>query len=81
VCKQCNSGFSLDEEYFITFLSCVLSGSTAPEAQVNPKIQRALARNPALVARLDAAKQAFTTPAAKKKSSGNQNQNASTELR
>lgn len=67
VCKKCNSSFSLDEEYFITFLSCVLSGSTAPEAQVNPKIQRALARNPALVARLDAAKQAFTTPSGEEK--------------
>ena len=61
VCSRCNSSFSLDEEYFITFLSCVLSGSTAAEAQSNPRIQRALARNPALVARLDAAKQSFTT--------------------
>jgi hypothetical protein len=67
VCKKCNSGFSLDEEYFITFLSCVLSGSTAPEAQANPKIQRALARNPALVARLDAAKQASTTHSGEEK--------------
>lgn len=61
VCRQCNSGFSLDEEYFVTFLSCVLSGSTAPQAQANPKIQRALTRNPALVARLHAAKRTITT--------------------
>lgn len=61
VCKKCNSDFSLDEEYLITLLSCVLSGSTQPEAQTNPKIQRALARNPGLVARLDTAKRTFTT--------------------
>jgi hypothetical protein len=67
VCKQCNSDFSLDEEYFIAFLSCVLSGSTVPEAQANPKIQRALARNPALVARLEASKQAYTTPSGEEK--------------
>lgn len=67
VCGQCNSGFSLDEEYFVTFLSCVLSGSTAPGAQANPRIQRALARNPALVARLDAGKRAVTTQSGEEK--------------
>jgi hypothetical protein len=35
VCEACNNGFSLDEEYLVTFLSCVLSGSTAPDAQRN----------------------------------------------
>lgn len=67
VCRLCNSGFSFDEEYFVTFLSCVLSGSTAPGAQANPRIQRALARNPALVARLDAGKWAFTTHSGEEK--------------
>lgn len=67
VCSLCNSSFSLDEEYFITFLSCVLSGSTAAEAQSNPKIHRALARNPALVARLDAAKRVFATHSGEEK--------------
>lgn len=57
VCKECNTGFSLDEEYFVTFLSCVEAGSTAPSAQRNPKIGRALTRNPSLAARLQAAKQ------------------------
>ncbi len=56
VCKKCNSDFSLDEEYFITLQSCVLSGSAQPDAQVNPRIQRALARNPGLAARLNSAK-------------------------
>lgn len=57
ICKECNTGFSLDEEYFVTFLSCIQSGTTEASAQRNPKIARALARNPSLVARLEAAKQ------------------------
>lgn len=60
VCISCNSSFSLDEEYFVVFLSCVLSGSTSPDAQVDPRMQRALARNPALEARLESAKQRST---------------------
>jgi len=35
VCKECNTGFSLDEEYLITFLSYEQAGSTAPSAQGN----------------------------------------------
>lgn len=62
ICRDCNSSFSLDEEYFVSFLSCVLAGSTAPEAQANPKVQRALRRNPALLARIEAARVAGSTP-------------------
>lgn len=57
VCKECNSSFSLDEEYFVTFLSCVQAGSTTPSEQRNTKIGRALTRNPTLSARLEASKQ------------------------
>jgi hypothetical protein len=57
VCKECNTGFSLDEEYFVTFLSCVHAGNTAPSEQRNTKIGRALTRNPSLAARIEAAKQ------------------------
>jgi hypothetical protein len=60
VCISCNTGFSLDEEYFAAFLSCVLSGSSTPDAQADPRMQRALARNPSLVARLEASKQVST---------------------
>lgn len=60
VCVSCNKGFSLDEEYFAAFLSCVISGSTSPDAQADPRMQRALARNPSLVARLEASKQVST---------------------
>ena len=55
VCAACNSGFSKDEEYLSVFLSCVLAGSAAPEAQHNASIGRALARRPSLRARLEAA--------------------------
>jgi len=47
ICRSCNTGFSLDEEYLVTFLSCVLSGSTEPALQINPKIQRALGKRKA----------------------------------
>ncbi|MGE0497979.1 MAG: hypothetical protein AB7I35_10385 [Ramlibacter sp.] len=61
VCLPCNREFSKDEEYFRVFLSCVLSGSTEPTAQSDPRIQRALARSPALRTRIDAQKCEFTT--------------------
>lgn len=62
ICRDCNSSFSLDEEYFVAFFSCVLAGSTAPEAQTNPKVRRALERNPALLARIEASKKLCLTP-------------------
>lgn len=31
VCRQCNAGFSSDEEYLIAFLGSVLTGSTRPD--------------------------------------------------
>lgn len=67
VCRQCNSSFSLDEEYVVAFLSCVLAGSTSPEAQTNPKVQRALLRNPALLARIEASRKSYSTAAGDEK--------------
>lgn len=61
ICSSCNSGFSLDEEYLVAFLSCVLSGTTDPEGQTNPKVQRALKRNPALRARIESGRKSYTT--------------------
>lgn len=61
VCSRCNSGFSLDEEYFAIFLSCVLSGTTDPSGQKDPKFQRALKRNPALLNRIESSRKSFTT--------------------
>lgn len=61
VCSSCNNGFSFDEEYVVAFLSCVLSGTTDPARQTNPKIQRALERNPALRARIESGRKSYTT--------------------
>ncbi|UWR51660.1 HNH endonuclease [Phaeobacter inhibens] len=33
VCSECNESFSLDEQYFVAFLSAVLSGTTNPDEQ------------------------------------------------
>lgn len=52
-CKVCNEGFSLDEEYFVAFLGCVLSGSTDPDRQSDLRVQRILTRSPALRARIE----------------------------
>lgn len=37
VCKECNKGHSLDEQYVTTFLGCVLAGSTDPDQQRFPR--------------------------------------------
>lgn len=42
ICTECNTRFSLDEQYAVTFLSCVLAGSTNPEQQPNASAARAL---------------------------------------
>jgi hypothetical protein len=49
-CASCNSGFSLDEEYFACLVECARTGST--EAVRRRKVRRALDASPALVARL-----------------------------
>src|SRR5271154_4070364 len=56
VCKACNKGFSLDEEYLAAFLGSVLVGTTDPDLQCNPNAARILRRNPRLRARIDRAK-------------------------
>jgi len=49
-CASCNSGFSLDEEYFACLVECARTGSL--EAVRRPKIRRILEHSPALAARL-----------------------------
>lgn len=56
VCKSCNAGFALDEEYLTAFLGSVLAGSTDPDRQSNPKAGRILRRNEKLRARIERAK-------------------------
>src|SRR3546814_20277542 len=40
ICRDCNNGFSRDEQYAVTFLSCVLAGSTDPDRQRNSSADR-----------------------------------------
>lgn len=61
ICKPCNEGFSLDEEYLVTFLSCVLAGSTEPSDQENPRAGRILENRPQLRARIESAKTQYKT--------------------
>jgi hypothetical protein len=39
--QECNTSFSLDEQYAVAFLSCVLSGSSEPDQQLNASAARA----------------------------------------
>ena len=61
MCKECNFGFSKDEEYFAAFLASVISGSTEPDSLRFPRASRTLARNPRLRSQIDAARHVETT--------------------
>ena len=54
--EQCNSGFSLDEEYLAAFLGAVISGSTEPDPVRFPKYASILNHNPRLRNRIDQVK-------------------------
>jgi hypothetical protein len=51
-CSQCNTSFSLNEEYVACFLECVLAGSVSPETIRRPKIARILSENTRLALRI-----------------------------
>jgi hypothetical protein len=61
ICKQCNAGFSLDEQYTATFLSCVLAGSTESKRQSNSIAKRALVERAPLRARIERSKSEIVT--------------------
>ena len=61
MCKECNSGFSKDEEYFSAFLASVISGSTEADSLRFPRASRTLARNSRLRGRIDAARHVEAT--------------------
>lgn len=61
ICQECNAGFSLDEQYAVTLLSCVLAGSTDPEEQSNASAARALADSAALRARIRSSRSEYVT--------------------
>lgn len=52
-CQECNQSFSNDEEYFVAFLSAVISGTTDPVKQRHPNAARIFEQQPALRARID----------------------------
>ena len=56
-CRECNEGFSADEEYVACLIDCVLSGTASPEKVQRDKIQRILLNKPALTARLAAVRE------------------------
>jgi hypothetical protein len=51
-CRECNSGFSLDEEYLACVVECALRGTTDAGSLRRAKIARILTRQPALAARI-----------------------------
>ncbi len=61
VCKPCNEGFSLDEQYLTAFLGCTLTGSTDPEDQRNPRVKRILKTRAKLRTRIERAKSEYKT--------------------
>lgn len=61
ICKDCNSKYALDEEYFYLFLQCVMAGSTDPDRQIDSKAGRALRRNPKLRSRIESSKREYET--------------------
>lgn len=61
ICRECNTSFSLDEQYVVTFLSCVLAGSTDPEKQQNASAARALTSSAALRAQIERSRTEYLT--------------------
>src|SRR3546814_4286014 len=61
ICRDCNNGFSRDQQYAVTFLSCVLAGATDHERQRNSSAARALTESAALRAMIDRTKSEFPT--------------------
>lgn len=59
-CYECNNGFSRDEEYFAAFLSSVISGTTDPGQQKNPKATKILSRSGGLRNRIETSKRGKT---------------------
>ncbi len=52
VCKDCNEGLSLDEEYLACLVDCALTGSVNPDETKRARIASILSRKPALSAKL-----------------------------
>ena len=60
-CRKCNKAFSLDEEYLKALLWTVLAGSTDPEKQKTPEVERMLKRSVGLRERIEKSRTQGTT--------------------
>ncbi len=58
-CKDCNNGFSADEEYLACLIESVVAGSADPDVIRRPGVANILRRAPALRSRIDAARNNF----------------------
>lgn len=56
-CASCNASFAKDEQYVACLVECVISGSVEPNGVRRDKINRILADNPALTARVRTGRQ------------------------
>ena len=54
-CANCNTGFSLDEQYLSCFLECVICGTVEPSMLQRPNVKRIVSENPVLQRRIKAA--------------------------
>lgn len=59
-CRNCNNGFSIDEEYLACLISCVLAGDCEPENIERSKISRILRERKGLKERLEQVRQSNT---------------------
>jgi hypothetical protein len=60
-CRECNNGFSADEEYVACLIECIIRGSTSPDSLGREKVAKALRRNRNLKARIERSKQEAIT--------------------
>lgn len=61
ICRECNSSFSKDEQYFVAFLQSVLTGSTDPAEHSNGSAARALAESAKLRERIEMGRTTYET--------------------
>jgi hypothetical protein len=61
ICVDCNTSFSRDEQYAVSFLSSAISGTTDPEKQINASASRAMIKSPALRSLIEQSKREFQT--------------------
>ncbi len=61
-CRECNAGFSKDEQYLFAVLEAVQVGSTDPAKQRSPKASRVFRRHPGLRKRVEQSRREVQTP-------------------